>query len=176
MTKEDLRACAKELVGFHKRLAPFFGRAECQGHSFHYRHGLRLGPDRKSVEPMALPFADGSVVPMQRERAEKKRAGDHAAHDLPPSLRRPAPADPDSRSRAGDHGVPHRTQPNRQGVPHQNLVASPLPARATWTVRPTSARTCIASFRTSAPVRATSIVSAAPRRIPTFASERAPSG
>ena len=66
MTKEDLRACAKELVGFHKRFAPFFGRAECQGHSFHSRQGLRLGPDRKSVEPMALPFADGNVVPMQR--------------------------------------------------------------------------------------------------------------
>ena len=66
MTKKDLRACAKDLVGFHKRFAPFFGRIECQGHAFHYLQGLLLAPDRKSVEPMALQFADGNVVPMQR--------------------------------------------------------------------------------------------------------------
>lgn len=66
MIKEDLRACAKELVGFHKRFAPFFGRIECQGHAFHYLQGLLLAPDRKSVEPMALQFGEGNVVPMQR--------------------------------------------------------------------------------------------------------------
>ena len=66
MSKEDLRACAEELVGFHKRFAPCFGRIECQGHAFHYLRGLLLAPDRKSVEPMALQFAQGNVVPMQR--------------------------------------------------------------------------------------------------------------
>lgn len=66
MIKEDLRACAKELVGFHQRFAPHFGRIECQGHAFHYLRGLLLAPDRKSVEPMALQFAEGNVVPMQR--------------------------------------------------------------------------------------------------------------
>lgn len=66
MIKEDLRACAKELVGFHERFAPCFGRIECQGHAFHYLQGLLLAPDRKSVEPMALQFAGGNVVPMQR--------------------------------------------------------------------------------------------------------------
>ena len=66
MIKEDLRACAKELVGFHERFAPCFGRVECQGHAFHYLQGLLLAPDRKSVEPMALQFAEGNVIPMQR--------------------------------------------------------------------------------------------------------------
>ena len=66
MTKEDLRACANELVGFHKRFSPCFGRIECQGHAFHYLQGLLLAPKGKSVEPMALHFAEGNVVPMQR--------------------------------------------------------------------------------------------------------------
>ena len=66
MIKEDLRACAKELVGIHKRFAPCFGRMECQGHALHYLQGLLLAPDRKSVEPMALQFANGNVIPMQR--------------------------------------------------------------------------------------------------------------
>ena len=66
MIKGDLGACAKELVGFHQHFARCFGRIECQGHAFHYLQGLLLAPDRKSVEPMALQFAEGNVVPMQR--------------------------------------------------------------------------------------------------------------
>ena len=66
MTKEDLRTCANELVDFHKRFAPCFGRIEGQGHAFHYLQGLLLAPKGKSVEPMALQFAEGSVVPLQR--------------------------------------------------------------------------------------------------------------
>ena len=66
MIKEDLRACAKDLVRFHKRFAPHFGRVECQDHAFHYLRGLLLAPRRKSVEPMALQFAEGNVIPMQR--------------------------------------------------------------------------------------------------------------
>jgi SRSO17 transposase len=66
MTKEDLRAGAKELVAFHQQFAPYFGRVECQRHAFCYLQGLLLAPDRKSVEPMALRFADRNVVPMQR--------------------------------------------------------------------------------------------------------------
>lgn len=66
MTKENLRACANELVDFHERFAPCFGRIECQGHAFHYRQGLLLAPKGKSVEPMARQFAEGSVVPRPR--------------------------------------------------------------------------------------------------------------
>ena len=66
MTKEDLRACGTELVGFHQRFSPCFGRIECQGHAFHYLQGLLLAPKGKSVEPMALHFAEGNVIPMQR--------------------------------------------------------------------------------------------------------------
>ncbi len=66
MIKEDPRACARELVGFHQHFARCFGRIECQGHAFHYLQGLLRAPDRKSVEPMALRFAKGNVVPMQR--------------------------------------------------------------------------------------------------------------
>ena len=54
MIREDLRAFAKELVGFHKRFVPYFGGVECQDHAFHYLRGLLLAPHRKSVEPMAL--------------------------------------------------------------------------------------------------------------------------
>ena len=66
MTKEDLRACGTELVEFHQRFSPCFGRIECQGHAFHYLQGLLLAPKGKSVEPMALHFAEGNVIPMQR--------------------------------------------------------------------------------------------------------------
>lgn len=56
MIKEDLRPCAKELVGFHKRFAPHFERIECQGHAFHYLRGLLLSPGPQECR------ADGIAV------------------------------------------------------------------------------------------------------------------
>ena len=71
MTKEDLRACGKELVGFHKRFSPCFGRIECQGHAFHYLQGLLLAPKRKCVEPMALRLSRSWGVELSDRRAVK---------------------------------------------------------------------------------------------------------
>src|SRR5262245_47940174 len=75
MTTDELRAAADELVGLHGRFAPLFGRVEAREHSFAYLHGLLSAHGRKSVEPMALVFGDGSnddpvdgnvVIRMQR--------------------------------------------------------------------------------------------------------------
>src|SRR4051812_33296730 len=56
MTPSELRAAAGELLEFHKRFAPLFGRKEAQEHSLVYLNGLLLGEGRKSAEPMALVF------------------------------------------------------------------------------------------------------------------------
>jgi len=75
MTTDELRAAADQLVVLHRRFAPLFGRVEARQHSFAYLQGLLSAQGRKSVEPMALVFGDGSdsesaepdaVINMQR--------------------------------------------------------------------------------------------------------------
>lgn len=58
MTTVEMRAAAKGLVRFHVRFAPCFGRTEPQQHAQVYLNGLLLGEGRKSVEPLALTFAE----------------------------------------------------------------------------------------------------------------------
>ena len=60
MTTDELRAAADQLVVLHRRFAPLFGRKEAREHSLAYLEGLLLASGRKSVEPMALLFGDGS--------------------------------------------------------------------------------------------------------------------
>jgi len=58
MTTDELRAAARELVHFHERFAPLFGRREARAQSLVYLNGLLLSSERKSAEPMALAFGE----------------------------------------------------------------------------------------------------------------------
>jgi SRSO17 transposase len=75
MTTDELRAAADELFVLHGRFGHLFGRVEARKHSLVYLQGLLSAQGRKSVEPMALVFGDGSdsepadgntVINMQR--------------------------------------------------------------------------------------------------------------
>lgn len=56
MTTSEVRAAAGELLDFHERFAPLFGRKEAREQSLVYVKGLLLAEGRKSAEPMALVF------------------------------------------------------------------------------------------------------------------------
>jgi SRSO17 transposase len=58
MSPEEMRATASGLTSLHKRFASLFGRKEAQAQSLVYLHGLLLGHERKSAEPMALAFGE----------------------------------------------------------------------------------------------------------------------
>ena len=60
MDTAELRAAAERLLKLHGRFALCFGRRESQEHSRDYLRGLLLAEGRKSVEPMALLFAEPS--------------------------------------------------------------------------------------------------------------------
>jgi SRSO17 transposase len=61
MTPDDVRAAADQLVNFHERFAPLFGKEQAQDHAYDYVNGLMTCPDRKSVEPIALLVGHGDV-------------------------------------------------------------------------------------------------------------------
>lgn len=57
MTRDEMRAAARELTRWHERFAPLFGRKEAREHSRVYVKGLLSNQPRKSIEPIALQFA-----------------------------------------------------------------------------------------------------------------------
>ena len=61
MTPDDVHAAADQLVNFHERFAPLFGKEQAQDHAYDYVNGLMTCPDRKSVEPIALLVGHGDV-------------------------------------------------------------------------------------------------------------------
>ena len=61
MTPDDVHAAADQLVNFHQRFAPLFGKEQAQDHAYDYVNGLMTCPDRKSVEPIALLVGHGDV-------------------------------------------------------------------------------------------------------------------
>jgi SRSO17 transposase len=69
MTPDDVRAAADQLVHFHDRFAPLFGKAEAQDHAYDYLKGLMVCPERKSVEPIALLVGHGDVSGLQKSVA-----------------------------------------------------------------------------------------------------------
>jgi hypothetical protein len=71
MTPDDVRAAAEQLVDFHERFAPLFGKEQAQDHAYDYLKGLMVCPERKSVEPIALLFATAT------SRACKSSSGPH---------------------------------------------------------------------------------------------------
>src|SRR5512144_331686 len=61
MTPDDVRAAAAQLVDFHERFAPLFGKEQAQDHAYDYLKGLMVCPERKSVEPIALLVGHGEA-------------------------------------------------------------------------------------------------------------------
>ncbi len=66
MTPDDVRAAAEQLVDFHERFAPLFGKGQAQDHAYDYLKGLMVCPERKSVEPIALLVGHGDVSGLQK--------------------------------------------------------------------------------------------------------------
>jgi SRSO17 transposase len=66
MTPDDVRAAAEQLVQFHERFAPLFGKEQAQDHAYDYLKGLMVCPERKSVEPIALLVGHGDVSGLQK--------------------------------------------------------------------------------------------------------------
>jgi SRSO17 transposase len=61
-----VRAAAEQLVQFHQRFAPLFGKEQAQDHSSTYLKGLMCCPERKSIEPIALCTSTGQVSGLQK--------------------------------------------------------------------------------------------------------------
>jgi SRSO17 transposase len=66
MTPDDVRAAAEQLVQFHERFAPLFGKEQAQDHAYTYLKGLMACPERKSIEPIALNVGTGQVSGLQK--------------------------------------------------------------------------------------------------------------
>jgi SRSO17 transposase len=66
MTPDDVRAAAEQLVRFHQRFAPLFGKDQAQDHAYTYLKGLMCCPERKSIEPIALCTGTGQVSGLQK--------------------------------------------------------------------------------------------------------------
>src|SRR3954447_8035734 len=66
MTPDDVRAAADQLVQFHERFAPLFGKEQAQDHADDYIKGLMTCPDRQSIEPIALLVGHGDVSGLQK--------------------------------------------------------------------------------------------------------------
>ncbi len=66
MTPNDVRAAAAQLVDFHERFAPLFGKEQAQDHAYDYLKGLMVCPERKSVEPIALLVGHGDASGLQK--------------------------------------------------------------------------------------------------------------
>ena len=66
MTTADVRAAAQQLVRFHERFAPLFGRPEAQDLAHSYLNGLMTCPGRKTIEPIALAAGHGKVSGLQK--------------------------------------------------------------------------------------------------------------
>src|SRR3954468_10050113 len=66
MTPDDVRATAEQLVQFHERFAPLFGKEQAQDHAYTYLKGLLSCPERKSIEPIALCVGTGQVSGLQK--------------------------------------------------------------------------------------------------------------
>ena len=66
MTQDDVRAAADQLVQFHDRFAPLFGKEPAQVHAYDYLKGLMTCPERKSIEPIALNVGHGDVSGLQK--------------------------------------------------------------------------------------------------------------
>jgi SRSO17 transposase len=66
MTPDEVRAAAEQLVHFHERFAPLFGKEQAQDHAYDYLKGLMVCPERKSVEPIALLVGHGDASGLQK--------------------------------------------------------------------------------------------------------------
>jgi hypothetical protein len=49
MTPDDVRTAAEQLVQFHERFAPLFGKEQAQDDAYDYVKGLMSCPERRSI-------------------------------------------------------------------------------------------------------------------------------
>src|SRR3954470_3832673 len=82
MTQDDVRAAAEQLVHFHERFAPLFGKEQAQDHAYTYLKGLLSCPERKSIEPMALCVGTGQVSGLQKFIAAAPWAHDDVQDEI----------------------------------------------------------------------------------------------
>src|SRR3954470_8113282 len=66
MTPAEGRAAAEQLVDFHERFAPLFGKEQAQDHAYDYIKGLMVCPERKSIEPIDPIVGHGDVSGLQK--------------------------------------------------------------------------------------------------------------
>ena len=94
MTPDDVRAAAEQLVQFHDRFAPLFGKEQAQDHAYTYLKGLMCCPERKSIEPIALCTGNGqvsglqkfiAVAPWQYDDVQAETPGSAFADEMVPS-------------------------------------------------------------------------------------------
>jgi len=82
VTQDDVRAAAEQLVHFHGRFAPLFGKEQAQDHAYTYLMGLMACPERKSIEPIALCVGTGQVSGLQKFIAAAPWAYDDVLTEL----------------------------------------------------------------------------------------------
>ena len=90
MTPDDVRAAAEQLVQFHERFAPLFGKEQAQDHAYIYLKGLLACPERKSIEPIALNVGSGRVSGLQKFIKSPPWPYDDVQAETPRPLRRRA--------------------------------------------------------------------------------------
>ena len=125
MTTDEVRAAAEQLLDFHERFAPYFGRREARDLAYSYLNGLMLCPERKSVEPMALILGQGRVSGLQKFLNRSPRDHDDIqmelqaafADELVPSTSRWPPGtvgvvDESAFTKPGTHSAGVARQPN----------------------------------------------------------------
>ena len=64
MTPDDARAAAEQLVEFHERFAPLFGKDQAQDHAYDYLKGLMTSPERESIERKDVRLRSWESSPM----------------------------------------------------------------------------------------------------------------
>src|SRR3954454_15685147 len=86
MTPDDVRAAAEQLVQFHERFAPLFGKVQAQDHAYTYLKGLLSCPERKSIEPIALCVGTGQVSGLRKLIAAAPWAHDDVQAEIQAAL------------------------------------------------------------------------------------------
>ena len=130
MTPDDVRAAAEQLVDFHERFAPLFGKEQAQDHAYDYLKGLMVCPERKSIEPIALLVGHGDVSGLQKfvgaaPWAVRRRAWPRPRPSSPTSWSPRRPARP-----VGVVGVDRRVGLHQEGVAlRRGGAAAQRPAR-----------------------------------------------
>jgi hypothetical protein len=78
MTPDDVRAAAEQLVDFHERFAPLFGKEQAQDHAYDYLKGLMTCMMETIPGDLLHPGAQGRW--RSRGRRQSEGRGDDLLH------------------------------------------------------------------------------------------------